>query len=102
MVSTIPGKPVSGNRYKKNGDIITRKIAGGVFLIPIRGRIADMERIFALNPVGECIWQEIEGQKCLDDIRNAVMARFDVEEEKADSDIREFLAELMEAELIRD
>jgi hypothetical protein len=91
-----------GKVYRKNGDIITRRIAGAVFLVPIRAKIADMNRIFALNPVGECIWQEIESQKGLDEIRQAMMARFDVEEEKADSDLREFMVELMEADLIRE
>jgi len=88
--------------YRKNDDVVTRKIAGDLFLIPIRGRIADMQSIFALNPVGEYIWQEIENRKGLDEIRNGMIARFDVEEERADSDAREFINELVEAGLIRE
>jgi hypothetical protein len=89
-----------GKIYKKNENVVTRKIAGDLFLIPIRGKIADMQRIFALNPAGEYIWQEMDRGKSLDEIRKGMMARFDVEEEKADSDIREFIADLLKADLI--
>jgi hypothetical protein len=93
---------MSGKIYRKNDDIVTRKIAGDLFLIPIKGKIADMQRIFTLNPVGEYIWQEIDKLKSLDEIRKGIISRFDVEEEKADSDILEFINELKEADLIRE
>ena len=89
-----------GKIYKKNENVVMRKIAGELFLIPIRGKIADMQRIFALNPAGEYIWQEMDRKMSLDEIRKGMMARFDVEEEKADSDIREFIADLLKADLI--
>jgi hypothetical protein len=87
--------------YRRNEDIVTRKIAGELFLVPIRGKIADMQRIFTLNPVAEYIWQEIDKQN-LHEIREGILARFDVEEERAEADIREFIAELLEAEFIRE
>lgn len=87
--------------YKRNEDIVTRKIAGELFLVPIRGKVADMQRIFTLNPVAEYIWQEIDKQS-LNGIRKGILAQFDVEEERADADISEFIAELLEAELIRE
>lgn len=91
-----------GKIYKKNSDIVTRKIADELFLVPIKGNIADMQRIFTLNPVGQYIWQEIDNRKGLDEIRKGIIERFDVENEQADSDIREFIAELIEADLIRE
>jgi hypothetical protein len=91
---------MSGKTYEKNKDVVSRKIAGDLFLIPIRGKIADVQRIFALNPVGEYIWQEIGHQKSLDEICKKIITQFDVEEEAADSDMREFIASLLEAGLI--
>ena len=40
--------------------------------------------------------------KSLDEIRKGIVARFDVEEEKADSDMGEFIAQLLEADLIKE
>jgi len=86
--------------FIRNQDIVSRKIAGELFLVPVKGKLADMEKIFTLTAVAEFIWDRLDGQRSLDDIRNDVVARFDVKEEQADSDIREFIAELVEAGLI--
>ena len=93
----------SGNFDKvfiRNGDVISRKIAGELFLVPVKGKIADMEKIFALTAVAEYIWDSLDGRKNLNEILNNVMDRFDVEHEQAESDIREFIMELMGAGLI--
>ena len=61
-----------------------------------------MQKIFTLNPVGEYIWRGLDEQKRLNDIRDDVMAHFDVENKEAESDIRDFIGELLEAGLIRE
>jgi hypothetical protein len=90
-----------GKVYRKNTDVVARKIAGELFLVPIRGKMADMKEIFALNSVAEYVWKELSDKKLLD-IRREVINRFDVEEEQAETDIHEFIEELLAAELIRE
>jgi len=93
----------SGNYNKvfiRNSDVVSRKIAGELFLVPVKGRMADMENIFTLTAVAEYIWERLDGRKSLDEILNNVVDRFDVEHEQAESDIREFIVELMGAGLI--
>jgi hypothetical protein len=93
----------SGNDSKvfiRNSNVVSRKIAGELFLIPVKGKMADMENIFTLTAVAEYIWDRLDGRKSLDDIANNVADRFDVEYEQAESDIREFIMELMGANLI--
>ncbi|MBA4372833.1 MAG: hypothetical protein C0402_08200 [Thermodesulfovibrio sp.] len=92
---------VTGERvYRKNPEVVSRSIAGEFFLVPIRGRMADMQHIFSLNPVGQYIWQELDGNKNLLEIRSLVASDFDVSRESAESDIQEFIGELLAAELI--
>jgi hypothetical protein len=86
--------------YRKNPDVVARKIAGELLLVPVKGKIADMKRIFTLNSVGELIWQELDAQKSLKDIRGRVMSDFDVTMERAIIDIQEFVTELLQADLI--
>ena len=85
--------------YRKNVEVVTRRIADELFLVPIKGNIADMQRIFTLNPVAEYIWQKLD-EKNLIEIRDGILAQFDVEKERVDSDIQGFIAELLEADLI--
>ncbi|MEW6109939.1 MAG: PqqD family protein [Nitrospirota bacterium] len=86
--------------FKVNGEIVSREIAGETFLVPIRGRLADMQFIFSLNPVAEYIWKQLDGRNSLEEIRNLVIEVFDVEKQDADSDIREFIEELLKSGLI--
>jgi hypothetical protein len=94
------GADLWGKVYRKSPDIVARKIAGELLLVPVRGKIADMQRIFALNPVGELIWQGLDAHKNLNDIRDQVISCFDVTAETAMADIEEFIAELFQAGLI--
>ena len=88
--------------FKKNKDIVSRKIAEELFIVPVKGKLADMQRIFTLNPVAEYIWQAMDGQKSLDDIRSHIVSHYDVDKEQAESDIVDFIEELKAADLINE
>ena len=89
-----------GKAFVKNDDVVSRKIAGETLLVPVRGNLADMQMIFALNPVGELIWNEL-GRKNLSSICSEIIRNFEVERDQAETDVREFLQELADANLIR-
>jgi methyltransferase-like protein len=80
--------------YRKREDIVTRRVAGETLLVPIRSHLADMQKIFALNSVAEYVWQQLDGRKSIEEIRQGVADTFAVEQEQAESDIREFLLQL--------
>lgn len=86
--------------FKKKGNIVSRKIAGEYFLVPVRGRLADMQKIFTLNPVAEYIWNELDKNSKLEDICNGIASVFDVKKEQAESDVLEFIAELLKEDLV--
>ena len=86
--------------YRRNEEVVARHIAGETLLVPIRGDLAGMQRIFALDRVAEYIWQQLDGEMSLEAIRDQVLANYDVGEEEAETDIQQFIAELLEAGLI--
>lgn len=88
--------------FKKNEDIVSRKIAGELFLVPVKGKLADMQQLYTLNPVAEHIWQDLGTQKSLKYIRDGIVEEFNVTKEEADSDLQEFISELLEAGLIKE
>jgi hypothetical protein len=88
--------------FQRDKDVVSRKIAGELFLVPVAGNLADMERMFALTTVGEFIWERIDGRRSLSEIRDEVLAAFNVGEEQADSDIQEFLAEMTSTGLVQE
>ena len=86
--------------YRKKDEIVARKIADETILVPIRGKLADMQRIFSLNPVAEFIWTHIEKEVPAEKILNLVMDEFDVEEKKAKEDLAALIHDLLAENLI--
>ncbi len=88
--------------YRKREDIVTRRIAGETILVPIRSNLADMQRLFTLNTAAEYIWQQLDAKRNLKEIHDGILANFEVEKDQADSDIREFISQLMDAAIIEE
>lgn len=86
--------------FRKKDEIIARKIADETILVPIRGKLADMQRIFSLNPVAEFIWTQIESESAIGNILNLVINEFDVEAEKAEEDLLALIDDLLAENLI--
>jgi len=86
--------------FRQNQDIIARQIAGETLLVPIRGDLAGMQRLFALDKVGEYIWQLLDAPIDCDLIVQSVLANFEVDQEQAQADVQGFLEELLAAGLI--
>ena len=81
--------------------LVTRRIMEERLVVPIRGKLADMQAIFALTPVADFIWERLDGQKTLGDILEEILAEFNVEKEQAKADLLEFIDELDKEELIK-
>jgi len=88
--------------YQKNQDIVFRKIADETILVPIRGNIADMQKLFMLNAVAEFVWQHLEGNATLESIREDIVENFDVSHAEAEKDIYELVQELQNFDLIHE
>lgn len=86
--------------YKREESVVTREIIGETILVPIRGNLADMQRIFTLNEVGAYIWEKLDGKTKLDEIHKGLEETFEVENKRAKHDLDEFITDLLEAELI--
>ena len=80
--------------------IVSRKIAGETILVPVMGKLADMQRIFTLNSVGEFIWSKLDGKRGLREISREIVSSFEVEQQQADAEMEEFIAELLKEDLI--
>jgi hypothetical protein len=85
---------------RKLQDVVLREIAGEVFLVPIRGRLADLQELFVVNDVGEWIWERLDGSRSLDELAEGVSTTFEVSREQALLDIEGFMSELSGAGLL--
>jgi hypothetical protein len=77
--------------YQREKNIVSREIAGETILVPIRGKLADMQNIFTLNTVGAYIWDQLDGTKSLVQILESLLDHFEVSRQEAEKDILEFI-----------
>lgn len=86
--------------YNKRGHTVVRKIVDEILLVPVHGDLANLQRIFVLNPVAEHIWSRLDGQQTLGEICARLTDSFSVREDEARNDLREFIDELLQAGLV--
>jgi len=86
--------------FFKENNCVTREIAGETIIVPIKGRVGDLDSIYTLNEVGTLIWQLIDGQKSVGQIVQTIRQTYDVESEEVEKDTADFLHSLEKAGLI--
>ncbi|MGD9874952.1 MAG: PqqD family protein [Kiritimatiellia bacterium] len=88
------------DKFKKADHVISRSVAGEELLIPVCGKLADLQRIFAVNPVAKFVWDLLDEKRDAESLAAAVTVEFDVGADEAAGDVRDFLDSLMQAGLI--
>ncbi len=86
--------------FKKKPEIVSRKIADEVLLVPVYGELSSMQKIFSLNDVSEYIWEELDGKKRLGELIRQITDTFEVDEATAENDLYAFIQSLTKAGLI--
>jgi hypothetical protein len=80
---------------------VTRRIAGETLIVPVTGRVMDLESLYVLNEVGSRIWELLREPTTADRIADVVAAEFAVTAEDAAEDVAEFLDSLGARGLVR-
>jgi hypothetical protein len=87
-------KAVDKMVYAKNPNVVTRKVAGEMVLVPISQGVNDLNEIYTMDKVGARIWELLDGMVTVEHIRNTITTQYKVTPAQAEADILEFLAEL--------
>ena len=84
----------------RKADVVQREVAGEVFLVPIRGHLADLQELFVLNETGSWIWERLDASGCVfDDLVLGLVSEFDVDVDTARRDVEIFARQLVESGL---
>jgi len=83
-------------RLIRDPSFVARNIAGEYLLVPIRQPAGEEPSIFALNEVSGFVWEQIDGERQVHQIRDAVVQEFDVSPDDAEADLVDFLQQLAE------
>ena len=75
----------------QSASIVTRKTGNEYVLVPITNNIADMNSVYTLNETGAFIWEQIDGERTLGAIIEAMTDEYDIDPLTAESDVFSFI-----------
>ena len=81
--------------YRVSERIASRKIVDEVILVPLRDKVAEMESLYSLNEVGARVYELIDGKHAVRDIVAAIVEEFEVDSRQAESDVTQFVEQLL-------
>jgi hypothetical protein len=101
VISTATAREDSQPRvFRRVNGLVTRTILDETLVVPVKGNLAEMDRIFSLSGAAAAIWEGIDGETSLDSLCRLVGERFDAPGEVIAADMREFVESLLQAGLI--
>lgn len=77
-------------------EFILREIAGDYIIIPTGSTVLEFNGLLTVNEVGVTLWNLLQKEVFMEDLVEAVVAEYEVEEAVAREDIQKFLATLTE------
>ena len=80
---------------------VTRHVAGETLVVPVTGRMADLESIFVLNPVGARIWALLQEPATVAYIADVLVREYQVTPDVARSDADAFVSQLAARGLVQ-
>ena len=80
----------------RSPSVVTRKTGNEYVLVPVADNIADMNSVYTLNETGSFLWELIDGENNIEDMIEALIREYDIDEQSATNDVFEFISEMHE------
>lgn len=83
-----------------NKEFVLREIAGDYVIIPTGQTVLEFNGLITVNEVGVSLWNMLQEEVTEDDLVAGILKEYEVEEDIAREDIREFIQTLVEGNIL--
>jgi len=80
-------------RYRRDPDVVCRRVAAEVILVPIRKNVREVG-IYRLNEVAGFVWDRLDGTRTIEDLARDIAEAYAVDEATALRDLDLLLEKL--------
>jgi hypothetical protein len=87
--------------YQRSESLVTRDLAGEKIIVPVRGKVGDLNSIYTLNSVANDIWLLLDGRRTVHEIVHSMQHEYDVDPAILTDDVCRVLEELSQEGLIQ-
>ena len=81
--------------------LIIREVAGSYIVVAVGNAVKDFNGIINLNETGAFLWKTLEKGATEEEMLQAMLSEYDVDEETARKDLKSFINKLQEAKLLK-
>jgi hypothetical protein len=86
--------------FVRSQSVVARVVAGETLIVPVRAKVGDLASIYSFNGAGTLIWKLLESPQTVAELAAAVAQQYDVEPERAEHDVTEFVGQLKAVGLV--
>jgi hypothetical protein len=86
--------------YQRSPNVLQRRLGNESLLVPVKGNLADLQKIFSLNPAGETIWRALEQPCTPEELTRKVCDAYNIDEAIASRDVNRFIQEMTQRNLV--
>ena len=84
---------------KKTG-FVEKTVGNETVIVPLVGKVAQMEKVFSLNEIGSFIYNCLDTQLTIDNIIELILNEFEIDKDTAQGDLELFLNKAVEIGII--
>ncbi|NLO72027.1 MAG: PqqD family protein [Porphyromonadaceae bacterium] len=77
---------------------VSRKVGNELVLVPLVSNVAHMDTLFNLNETAGFLWENLNENSSVEQLKDLLMENFEVDEETAEKDVKEFLEKIEKLE----
>ena len=85
---------------RASGELVLREIAGAHILIPVGDTAAKLHGMITLSDSGLLLWDRLQSECTEEELVEALLAEYEVDRETARADVRDFLGQLREVDIL--
>lgn len=86
---------------KVRNNLILREIAGSWIIVPVAEMVVEFNGLMNLNETGAFLWKKLSEGAEMEDLVSGLLAEYDIDEETAKADIKEFVDQLKDKGLLQ-
>ena len=86
---------------KIKDNLILREIAGSWIIVPVAEMVVEFNGLMNLNVTGAFLWKKLAEGAEFEDLVAGLLSEYDVDEETARADVKEFIDQLQEKGLLQ-
>lgn len=85
---------------KINKEFVIREIAGECVIVPTGKTVLDFNGLIVVNETAQFIWEQLQEETDEDTLVKKLLEEYEVTEEEARSDVKEFIEKLIEGNIL--